>query len=180
MTSDSGRLPQGGDAKQAPCAASQSGPEGIAQTPGPNNPPTSLDGLLKLAERCEQATGPVRELDALIFKALGAPVPFQFANKLVALNFDEAEQCYFAPIGDMRVRYEPPVYTASLDAAMSLVPEGWDWTAQTSFRKSKARANCDLTQEAPFAPEDWKVTSARAATPALALCAAALKARASQ
>jgi hypothetical protein len=55
VTSDSGRLPQGGDAKQAPCEASQSGAQRIAQTQS-NNPPTSPDGL-KPCPFCASKTG---------------------------------------------------------------------------------------------------------------------------
>jgi hypothetical protein len=127
--------------------------------------------LLELAERVENATGPDRSYDVAIFQALGGPVPFQFANKIVALTFDEAEQCYFAPIGDMRVRYEPPTYTASIDAAMSLVPEGWGYSVldrRAVLPGCKVNAQCftQFTQHG------------EAATPALALCAAALRARA--
>ena len=80
----------------------------------------------QLIERLEAATGPSRELDAAIFHAIGAPVPFQFANKLIALEYNDVEQAYFAIVtDDMRVRYSPPNYTASIDAALTLVPEGW-------------------------------------------------------
>lgn len=78
--------------------------------------------LLSLADRVERLQGPCRETDALIFKAIGAPVPFQFASKMIALSWDEDDGCYFAPFGDMRVRYECPAYTASLDVAASLIP----------------------------------------------------------
>ena len=49
---------------------------------------TDRDALLALADRAEALDGPDREVDAEIFRAIGAPVPFQFANKLVALTFD--------------------------------------------------------------------------------------------
>jgi len=82
------------------------------------------DELNKLAERVEALTGPDREVDVLVFQAIGAPAPFQFANKLIALEYNDIEQAYFARVSDdMRVRYSPPTYTASLDAAMVLVPD---------------------------------------------------------
>lgn len=59
--------------------------------------------LLELAEACERADGADRELDAAI-SAIIEPYEDSFYH-----------------------RYESPRYTASLDAAMSLVPEGWDW-----------------------------------------------------
>lgn len=85
--------------------------------------------ILELAARVEAlegANGADRELHCLIFKAIGAPVPFQFASKFIALTFVEKEQAYLVELGDgMRIRYEPPNYTSSIDAAMGLVPEGW-------------------------------------------------------
>jgi hypothetical protein len=137
------------------------------------------DKFLELVERCEQATGPDRELDASIFKALGAPVPFQFFNKLVALTFDEAEQCYFAPIGDMRVRYEPPTYTASLDAAMTLVPEGMMFCVTNVGVDHPTKPDLSRSSAIVGKPDDPKRGYNTGATPALALCAAALRARAS-
>lgn len=85
----------------------------------------SRHDLAALIERLEKATGPDRELDALIFRAIGAPLPKEFCGRPVTLEWDDAEQCFVVPIDDMRVRYTPPNYTASLDAAMTLVPGGW-------------------------------------------------------
>ena len=62
---------------------------------------TKTVALLQLAERCENATGPDRELDCDIHaKLVGAPHRHQIPSTW-------------------------PLYTASLDAAMQLVPEGW-------------------------------------------------------
>ena len=69
-----------------------------------------------------KATGPDRELDAEIFRAIGAPVPFQWLGKVAALSYDEKQKCWCAPIGDMQLRFEHPHYTASIDAAMGLIP----------------------------------------------------------
>lgn len=124
-----------------------------------------------LAARCEAASGPDRELDALAFRTFGAPVPFQFANKIVALVFDESEQCWFSPIGDMRIRYTPPAYTASIDAALSLVPEGC-W-AEGSLSSPAALEIHDPMTFDPLG-QGW------AATPALALTSAALRAHAAR
>lgn len=62
----------------------------------------------------------------------------------------------------------PPCYTAGLDCALSLVPGGWRWEVGVDGEayadaESPAGAGCDGTE---------------AVTPALALCAAALRARA--
>lgn len=111
------------------------------------------DELVKLAARCEAASGPDQELDREIAVAVGHP-------------WD-----YAADWGSRG--HERPVafpYTASIDAAMMLVPGGWDWCLSMGAGDYA---------EASLAPS-WKVTecSGTADTPALALCAASLRARA--
>jgi hypothetical protein len=97
----------------------------------------------ELAERCENATGPDRRLDNDI--------------RLATNN-----GCAF---GD-----DPP-YTASLDAAMTLVPEGCQ---ATIVRRKDGHG-------AAYFDREWLAGSCdSAATPALALCAAALRARSAQ
>jgi hypothetical protein len=67
-------------------------------------------------------------------------------------------------------------YTTSLDAAASLMPEGWVWSLDSSRRWDKT----------PFAmafacgPNGRETGEHEAATPAAALCAAALLARAAE
>lgn len=73
------------------------------------------DELLKLAERAEQASGPDRELDALIHEAVTtfpprrAGVGWPDENALVVPAFPGWELL--------------PAYTASADAALSLLPK---------------------------------------------------------
>lgn len=64
-------------------------------------------------------------------------------------------------------RFEPPKYTGSLDAALSLVPEGLSWEVRqiVTFECDAIVYGHDIHQ------------SAEAATPALALVIAALRAR---
>lgn len=101
------------------------------------------DKLIELAERAEQATGP----DS-------------------AMDFDIART-----IADLSGSNQPILaYTASLDAAMTLVPEGWFWTGGRDREGRGAMA---------VVSQDDCLVPAVAATPALALCAAALRARAS-
>lgn len=77
-------------------------------------------------------------------------------------------------MNDLRV---PPL-TASLDAAMSLVPEGWAHGYRWNAKHRTARGWCEFIPEPPFAPEELLTFESRkCATPAIALCAAALKAR---
>lgn len=79
---------------------------------------TKRDELLALAERCEKASGPDRMLDLDIFRAIGAPLPSEFMSRKV--EWDEVDLCFVMLIDTMRVRYEPPPFTTSLDAARSL------------------------------------------------------------
>ena len=71
--------------------------------------------LLKLAARCEAATGPDRELDRDIGLAMGV--------------YDQPEDlgCFHDPaeavVGGGGQTFAAPEYSASLDAAMTLVPE---------------------------------------------------------
>lgn len=110
--------------------------------------------LMDLVERCEKAAGPDQELDLVICRRVMNSEPLGHAAGLP----DEAlKDC----ISSLLV----PRYTASLDAAMSLVPEGWVWrVGKTGW----AHLIGDR--------EVWT----DAATPALALCAASLGALASE
>jgi hypothetical protein len=70
---------------------------------------------------------------------------------------------------------EPPPYSQSLDAALSLVPDGWSWNAGTDRDTERPRVGNyaqmfrDGTNDAE---EAW-----HAGTPALAVCISALRAR---
>lgn len=98
--------------------------------------------IATLAERIEQAEGPGRDLDREIAIASGR----------VPLGFEHDERW--------------PTYTASLDAAMTLVPECEGWVIDgRSYPEAEI---CCLNGD---------IVGAAAATPALALCAAALRAR---
>ena len=104
----------------------------------------------------EQATGADRELDAEIAKAVG------WISYSVGTTYHAC-----------------PAYTASLDAAMTLVPDGYDWTIYYAI----PTAEYPYGSTAGCSPTDSNVrtadtSDALAATPALALCAAALGAHA--
>jgi hypothetical protein len=66
-----------------------------------------------------------------------------------------------------------PAYTASLDAAMTLVPEGWDWSA-SSYGEDGASAEVWVHGW----QDDTRINSFLATTPSLCLVVAALRARA--
>lgn len=71
-----------------------------------------------------------------------------------------------------------PAYTASLDAAVGLVPEGWSGGFEFGPTQNGVQFDANLWN-GKFAPETCEV-AAIAPTPALALCIAALKAREQQ
>lgn len=132
---------------------------------------TDKPALLELAERCERAMGPDRELDAEI---ANLDIP------RATLWRDTRPEC----------RSYPP-YTASLDASMSLVPrarrvskleEHWRtrrWHAQLSERPSDTLLKAfDEGRIIGWNAADTEPEGA--ATPALALTSAALRALAEQ
>lgn len=64
-------------------------------------------------------------------------------------------------------------YTASIDAALTLAPEGWDFDVSSMEGKSSAHVS------RPVAFNKWFSNLGQGGTPALSICIAALKARAS-
>lgn len=122
--------------------------------------------LMELARKVEALEGACRETDALIKQAVGDSWDY-------AADWGPRENCN--PVA------KP--YTASIDAAMSLVPEGWNWMAGNR-NQPDARAYVE-NNEMAFEGAGFRKNPARiwhevvAAAPAIALCAAALRARAS-
>lgn len=131
------------------------------------------DKLLKLAERCEQATGPSAAERQLVIDAYNLIFPHE-------LTLSEEEK------GDDETRYQRTMHRvrfgtyintdyerASLDAAMMLVPEGLSTTLVICPNRSTASLG---TERGSIGD----VNGYRAATHALALCAASLRARSSE
>jgi hypothetical protein len=134
---------------------------------------TDSTTLLALAERCEDAAGPDRELDVAIARALDWKPLYRD---------DYSKWWPPAAVADARERkrsilHHPtqplPMFTASLDAAVTLVPDGCDWHVQANPSVGACWASVG-------GPIKQRISSdvRKAATPALALCAAALRARA--
>lgn len=132
-----------------------------------------MGDLLKLAERVEAASGPDRELFCAIAIASG----------LIPDNaWPHSDGTHWWANGKEWGRI--PDYFASLDAAMSLVPEGW--TVANIGQGDNKRWHVELRRGyrtsygaviiAPGANESYKLNGAP--SPALALTAACLKARA--
>lgn len=128
----------------------------------------TTETLLDLAARCEAAKGPSAEERQCVIDAYDLIFPHE-------LMLSEEEK------GDGGTRYRRSMHRAaftnyintdyhraSLDAAMMLVPEGWEWAG--GFEDGGAFAHVH--------PRGEYAGLALASTPALALCAASLRASA--
>ena len=128
---------------------------------GSRTAPTALDAL---ADRCEAATGPDRELDAATSAILRLGAGYGWALNYPHWFAGRDGRVHLAVHGP---NFQAPAYTASLDAAMTLVPEDREWVI-ANYRSPKTVVRVGAFNQAS------------AVTPALALCAAALRARAHQ
>jgi hypothetical protein len=147
---------------------------------------TDQEALMDLAERCEKATGADREIDREIAIALSIgphgrsmpPETQRYEEAYPNMPADRKEHYrragYLRSLGspDGHFGWSPVAFTASLDAAMTLVPEGW-------FMMLDGEPGCILAEVALTAnPSRTRVS--KGATLALALTAACLRARATQ
>ena len=129
----------------------------------------------ELIEKLERADGPSRELDAALKANFygGVPMLSPFNGNWCVYRDGASD-----PRKDRvmeRPRHVPHEvwandrYTASIDAAMTLVPEGWSYTVAWLHRNGRATVamfHAKLNEQ-----------RAESHTPALALCIAALKAK---
>lgn len=131
---------------------------------------------MTLPDRIAALDGPSREVDAEIARFIGLHI-------IASPRFVLADP--FGKSSEMREVPETtaPLYTASIDAAMTLVPKGLrlllsEWDDEKHLRPKGAwqavlsKPGCDASFDAMRG-----FRCDHAATPALALCAAALKAR---
>lgn len=147
-------------------------PSGSQASPGAADasPPTvSIPSavLRDLADKCESASGPDRALDSLIGIACGLRGSPFGGCVLEKMPFPIPQDAKFSRDGKYFHAVSYPPVTASLDEALVLVPEDYDWII--------GRTNSGLTIHAEVGSREQFF----AATPALALCAASLRARAS-
>lgn len=119
-----------------------------------------MTDVKELIERLECATSPDRELDEAIAAAIVGATPQKQAG---------GRTSYYR--GNMGVSIHPiHLYTASIDAALTLVPRGVYWRIGTA----NGLATCFVSEVAGH-----RVTSQRSINnPAIALTIASLKARA--
>jgi hypothetical protein len=131
--------------------------------------------MLELAGRCEAAGAADLVLDGMI----GAAIRYGYEDigPEHELEADSETGSIVVYVGKRKVkRFRAPAFTASIDAAMSLVPEGWDWSIcrYAQVDDGFLPFSVNMTPETQPYPVGAEIDT-EAATPALALCAAALR-----
>jgi hypothetical protein len=137
--------------------------------------PATRANLEALAERVMALTGPCRETDTMIALKVG----WKFANGAWHDPSTVADS-RLRKVGLIHYPSSPePAFTASIDAAKTLVPEGYWWTVGHVMGPQPCNQNMFW---ATCHPRDakWPYTRPIAATPAQALTAAALRAKAKE
>jgi len=132
------------------------------------------DALLALAARCE-AEGPSRELDCYIHAALIVKGAVRVVDPPIFI-----ERRYYAlPDGSTAdwIGYDllniSARYTTSLDAAVTLIVDGVEWSVSNLYHVARAEVGLNLNGGPNYGEH-------KGALMALALCAAALRARAEE
>lgn len=142
--------------------------------------PLSKEGLETLALRCESAKGPDRELDRDIADAIGLGPDDSWerprdepatATSRGIVRLDKGSW-----IKGGRIR-DSARYTASLDAAMTLVPDGMEFTLHHWRNASKEAPYLATAKVQLGSIMDPETKADFCRSPALALTAAALRAK---
>lgn len=123
---------------------------------------------MSLIQRLEQLTGPDREVDAEIYRLIRGdkrPQGFWYFSGLREKG--EAPETTWIEWS----KRNSPHYTSSIDAALKLVPDGWEW-----LRESPETMCVYLPKHEDDKSWAIHITGAHK-SPAIALCIAALKAR---
>lgn len=125
----------------------------------------------ELIAELERATEGSRELDGLIWKTLEPPSYQEAKSMLAGALPKDCPKEERENILQERLNSNARHYTTSLDAALTLVPEGW-------AGGGRIVAPCGPYQiEFLGVKNDRGMANGEGETPALALCIAALKAR---
>ena len=131
---------------------------------------TRRDELLALADRVEAATGADTLLDALVSAAV---------NDAVLEVQDGCRAAFHSADGARWVSVPVLPYTASIDAALTLVPSGWRiHTGDFTIRDWSMAADCESATATVIGRDGPE--HGHASTPALAITAAALRALAQE
>lgn len=115
---------------------------------------------MNLIQRLEQASEGSRELDGLIYRLWAEP----------EWQPDPSEE-----VKSRYCRDVAPHFTTSLDAALLLVPKGW---FTSDYHQGPSGGNWWNLSRIRCEDQRYAAVMGAASTPSLALCAAALKAKA--
>ena len=132
-----------------------------------------------LIRRLQGSAAPARELDLEIAMA-HQWVPAGLTRDVFALRIDELRAQGRAAAQDAADEWQVPRYTASVDAALSLKPEGCEWSVrELSYPSHPDKPFAAVVAQHAYgygAPSRRGDTGGKgyAASAALALCAAAL------
>lgn len=142
--------------------------------------------MLALIQQIEAAEAPTRILDALIEVEVRRWQAY-------AIGLSDEQRAHWKPVGtrgeveEGGTRYHAPMYTFEIDAALRLVPQGWQWQVSNRAPKPHAGRAYINNRENHFAGlsatklnPKYRGDEATAYTPALALCAVSLRARISE
>lgn len=136
----------------------------------------STETLLSLAARCETAGSNSWDLDREIFKAVHLP-DIWFGSKVISWFGNGPFGCNTEDGKRHLDCINAPNYTSSIDAAVMLVPEQYWWSI-TDYREAPAVKQAEASVHWKGGIHAFKCASS--ASVALALCAAALRARAAR
>ena len=139
----------------------------------------SNDRIKELIERLEKAPGPSRELDRLIEETLPGVERHMYEDMVKDGYVISGHGHSTYPPGQ---GYLPAHYTASIDSALTLVPEGHGWFLDDGGECSvfDKRPGYKSSDDKPMIGYPVKGSCDGDTTPAIALCIAALRAIASQ
>lgn len=137
--------------------------------------------IAELIAKLDRASGPDRELDAGIWEHLGlAPKYDNSKNNYGHWHYRGGGDYHYSDDSPWGRNQLAPFYTSSIDAAMTLVPDGYGWSVSqpnaTALASGLLKKNTPVTAEVQHGIGSRYVVAG--ATPAIALCIAALKARA--
>jgi hypothetical protein len=120
----------------------------------------------ELADRIEALKYPCHEIDSVIAEEIGMPFRSRRDSKGRSKGREWLEDSH----GGVETWVNnAPRYTSSIDAAMTLMPKGWSWSVGFDEHGNRAIVGAFGNME---------TIASKAANPALAICAAALRARA--
>lgn len=132
-----------------------------------------------LIERLEKATGPDRELDVLIAAEINWQGPLvhrpikQYISDVGGLSEAVKDIESGHPLNAFRCI---PYYTTSIDAAITLVPEGFAYAVTSEGQAELRPFSCVLSRKT-LSDGARRTFIAHGKTTAIALCIAALKPR---